>query len=204
MQYLIWGLLAAVIAAILFSFLSEKRNSAGSVSLPVISEIPAFTLTNQLGQAVSRDDLLGKVWIANIIFTKCAGPCPELTRKMALLQAALPSDSPAALITLTTDPEFDTPAVLKKYGERFGAQSSRWWFLTGAKPEISRLAAGGLKLAAVEKPKEEQTSDVDLFIHSTLFVLVDKKGRLRTTFESTEPGTQQRLLQAVAQLAREK
>jgi protein SCO1/2 len=118
------------------------------------------------------------------------------------LQAVLPGQAPVKLVTLTTDPAFDTPAVMKCYGERFGADFNRWLLLTGTKPEIQRLAVEGLKLVAVDKPAAEQTSPQDLFIHSTLFVIVDQQGRLRDVFDSTDPGSQKRVAREVKQLLR--
>ena len=87
-------------------------------------------------------------------------------------------------VTLTTDPEFDSPAVLKKYGEKFGADFSHWTFLTGEKKEIYKLGVEGLKLSSVEiDPKDRKAVD-DLFIHATYFVLVDRQSRLRAAFET--------------------
>lgn len=165
-------------------FAQWESSARRSQPLPVLGQIADFTLTNQAGQTVTLADLRGKVWVADIIFTRCAGPCPQMTRQMKVLQDALPAASAAKLITLTTDPDFDTPPVMKAYGEKFGAQPQRWWFLTGSKAEIARLAIDGLKLTAVEKQPEERTDPADLFIHSTIFVVVDKQARLRAVFET--------------------
>src|SRR5450631_1242868 len=110
--------------------------------LPVLGQIADFTLINQNGQATTLADLSNHVWVADIIFTRCAGPCPRMTAQMKSLQDHLPKTSGARLVTLTTDPDFDSPAVLKKYGERFGADFNRWTFLTGTKSEIAALASG--------------------------------------------------------------
>ena len=96
-----------------------------AASLPVIGSVPAFALTNQDARVFTLEDVRGKPWVADIIFTRCAGPCPRLSQQMAQLQAALPPASPAQLVSLTTDPEFDTPAVLKKYAARFSADPAR-------------------------------------------------------------------------------
>ena len=117
--------------------------------LRVIGPVADFTLTNQDGQLSTLADFTNHVWVADIIFTRCAGPCPRMTGQMRSLQNLLPPDSTAQLVTLTTDPDFDSPAVLKKYGERFNADSNRWTFLTGTKKEIAALASGSLKLSAV-------------------------------------------------------
>lgn len=152
--------------------------------LPVLGSVADFTLTNQDGQATTLAAFTNRVWVADIIFTRCAGPCPRMTGQMHTVQTLLPADSPARLVTLTTDPDYDTPAVLKKYGERFGADFGRWTFLTGSKRQIAGLAADSLKLSAVPVKAEDRLDDADLFIHTTIFVLVDKQARLRGVFET--------------------
>jgi protein SCO1/2 len=185
----IWGGLAlmglTLVAAFIFVMLKPSRPEK---PLPVYGQIADFTLTNQNGHAVSLADLRGKVWVADIIFTRCAGPCPIMTRHMKELQDLLPPGSQAKLVTLTTDPDFDTPPVLRKYAERFGADTNRWMFLTGAKPELGKLAVDSLKLSAVPKQPGERTNPDDLFVHSTIFVVVDRQARLRGIFETTGEG----------------
>jgi protein SCO1 len=177
--------------------------------LPVIGAVAGFTLTNQDGKVTTLADLSNRVWVADIIFTRCAGPCPIITGHMKSLEDALPQTSDARLVTLTTDPDFDTPEMMRRYGERFGANFSRWMFLTGTKAEIGALGAGSLKLSAVPKPPADQTNAVDLFIHTTIFVIVDKHAQLRGSFETTGDGVdwtnavQPRIVAAVRQLERE-
>ena len=188
--------------------LMELNRAHRPAALPVIGPIAGFTLTNQDGRATTLADLSNHVWIADIIFTRCAGPCPIMTAQMKSLQDALPPASRAKLVTLTTDPDFDTPPVLKKYGERFGANSNRWTFLTGTKSEIGQLAANSLKLSAVPVKPEEQQNPADLFIHSTTFVIVDQHARLRRIFETEGDGVdwtniQPRIIETVRQLEHE-
>lgn len=177
--------------------------------LRVIGPVAPFTLSNQDDQTTTLADLTNRVWVADIIFTRCAGPCPRMSGQMKSLQTLLPAGSAARLVTLTTDPEFDTPAVLKKYGERFGADFRRWTFLTGTKGEIAALAGGSLKLSAVPVKPGERLNDADLFIHTTIFVIVDKHAQLRGFFETGGDGVdwtnsvQPKLLRAVRQLESE-
>jgi protein SCO1/2 len=188
--------------------LAEANRAHRPAALPVIGPVAGFTLTNQDGRATTLADLSNRVWIADIIFTRCAGSCPIMSKQMASLQDALPPASRAKLVTLTTDPDFDTPPVLKKYGERFGANSNRWTFLTGTKSEIGQLAANSLKLSAVPVKPEEQQNPADLFIHSTTFVIVDQHARLRRIFETEGDGVdwtniQPRIIETVRQLEHE-
>lgn len=186
-----------------------KPSSPEVAPLPVIGDVAPFSLTNQNGVVTTLDDLRGKVWLADIIFTRCPGPCARMTRQMHMIQAALPNNSGAKLVSLTTDPEFDSPEVLKKYADKYGADSVRWQFLTGSNLSIAALAADSLKLTALEKKPEERTSADDLFIHSTLFVLVDKQARLRGAFETGGDGIewtniQPAILSAIKQLEKER
>jgi len=194
--------------AFLMWFVQAARNF-GQVPLPFIGAVADFTLTNQDGRATSLAALTNHVWVADIIFTRCAGPCPRMTGQMRSVQGLLPPDSTAKLVTLTTDPDFDSPAVMKKYGERFGADFSRWTFLTGSKAQIAGLASDSLKLSAVPVKPEDRRNDADLFIHTTIFVVVDKHAQLRGIFETGGDGVdwtndvQPKLLRAVGQLENE-
>ena len=193
--------------AVLLSWMENSR--AQLRPLPVLGQVADFTLTNQNGRVTTLADLRNQVWVADIIFTRCAGPCPRMTAQMKSLQILLPAASEAKLVTLTTDPDFDTPAVLKKYGEHFGADFNRWTFLTGSKKEIAGLAAESLKLSTVPVKPDERKDDADLFIHTTIFVVVDKHAQLRGVFETGGEGVdwtnsvQPRLLLAVQQLENE-
>jgi protein SCO1 len=206
----IWIGVALIILIVAGSVVLQrlKPHTPEAAPLPIIGSIAPFSLTNQNGVVTTLDDLRGKVWLADIIFTRCPGPCARMTRQMASVQTALSKDSQAKLVSLTTDPEFDSPDVLKKYADKFGADPSRWQFLTGPKLGIAALAGDSLKLTALEKKPEERTSADDLFIHSTIFVLVDKQARLRGAFETGGDGIewtniQPAILSAIKQLERE-
>ena len=204
-EWLVWGALGLTIAGIVAAFIWKQAGEWNrGEPLPVLFQVPDFTLTNQSAWPVTLADLRGQIWLADIIFTRCAGPCPEMTRKMSLLQAALPANAPVKLISLTTDPGHDTPPVLQAYAQRFGAQAGRWHFLTGTKPQIARVAIDGLKLTALDQEPARQTSDTDLFIHSTTLVLVDGRGRVRASFETDQADSHEHLLAAVQKLLREK
>ena len=187
-QWLVWGFLFLTVLVIGGAFLRSKTQpvEATGSALPVIGRVADFSLTNQFGQTISLAHLRGKVWVADIIFTRCPGPCATMTQRMSELQAALPPSQPVQLVSLTTDPEFDTPAVFKKYAERFKAQPDRWHFLTGTKADLVKLAVNSLKLTVLDQEEVRRTSPNDLFIHSTIFVVVDKQGRLRAVFESLD------------------
>ncbi len=179
-------LIVILCASYLLSRLAPRHPRLASP--PVLGAVADFALTNQNGRAVSLSDLRGQVWVADIIFTRCAGPCPRMTQQMKALQNELPAASRARLVTLTTDADHDTPSVLKVYGERFGANFDRWMFLTGRPRDLAALAIDSLKLTALEKKPEERTTPEDLFVHSTMFVVVDQRARLRGVFETVSDG----------------
>src|SRR2546430_7234095 len=116
---LVWGVILLTMTGIAIAFLHSQREHRYLIDLRPIAQLPDFSLTNQNGRPVSLGDLRGNVWVADIIFTQCAGPCPMMTQRMSELQKILPASSSLKLVTLTTDPEHDQPEVLKRYGERF-------------------------------------------------------------------------------------
>jgi protein SCO1/2 len=186
MPLTIWvgfGLLFSLLGLMYLLSLVEYGR-ARQKALPVIDQVADFTLTNQEGNVTMLADLSNHVWIADIIFTRCAGNCPIMSTQMKSLQDALPSSSQAKLVTLTTDPDYDKPSILKRYGEHYGADFQRWTFLTGEKGELAGLATGSLKLGSTPVPPRDRTNSVDLFVHSTIFVVVDKQARLRGSFQT--------------------
>jgi protein SCO1 len=152
--------------------------------LPVDGQIADFTLTNEDGTVTTLANLTNHVWVADIIFTRCAGPCPRMTGQMKSIQDSLPADGGARLVTLTTDPDYDSPERLKRYGERFSADFDRWMFLTGTKAQVAGLAANSLKLGSTPIASADQKTSADLFIHTTILVLVDKHARMRGIYET--------------------
>ena len=205
LQWVVWSVLALVIAGVFVLFVREQGD--GDVDrraeLPVYSSIPAFSLTNQLAAPVTRDDLFGRVWIADVIFTRCAGPCLKMSREMEVLAGMLPDDAPVGFLSLTTDPEFDTPEILQRYQKRFDLGDGRWTLLTGDMGEFAKLAIDGLKLTAREIPEEERENPDDLFIHSTRFVLVDALLQVRGIYEGMDDSDRQRILNDVRSLLEE-
>jgi protein SCO1/2 len=176
----------------------EKARSPQPAVLPVYANVTPFSVTNQLGNVVTKESLKGKIWMANIIFTRCPGPCAQMTAQMAELQKAVPKEWPVQFVSLTTDPEFDQPKVMAKYADRFKADSSRWWFVTGTKRDMVDLAVKGLLLTTVDKPEGQRDIPEDLFIHSTISVLVDGQGRIRKTFQALPPDAEENEQKAAA------
>ena len=211
-RWVVWSGLFLVILAICFAFVREQRASISTSNypdsikqdaLPIISKLSDFTLTNQLSKSVGLADFAGKVWFADIVFTRCPGPCPAMTKRMAELQSYYANNQNVAFVTLTTDPEFDTPKIMERFAVKHGAQNRSWDFLTGEKSEIVRLAVDGMKLTVMDKPKGKQVSPEDLFIHSSYFVVLDQQGRLRGALESLEEGWKEKAIGIATELLKE-
>lgn len=157
--------------------------------LPSFASVPAFALTAQDGREVTRDDLLGQVWIADFVFTNCPGPCPLLTSHMRDVQDLLIERSlDIPLVSFSVDPQTDTPEVLTQYGKTFGADFSRWVFLTGDKQEIYDLILHGFLLAVSDGAvSSEFSAGPGIITHSTRFALVDQNGQVRGYYHGEEP-----------------
>jgi protein SCO1/2 len=167
---------------------------ASKPPLPEFGTVPAFELTCDNGKLFgSATQLTGKVWIADFIFTNCPGPCPRMTQHMKRIQDQSAGIDDLKLISFTVDPERDSPEVLAAYGKRFGADPQRWYFLTGPRESLHHLSKEVFKLGDVAPDLE----------HSTRFVLVDKKSRIRGYYSTTEPSFIAKLLEDAKALVKE-
>ena len=176
---------AVVLGAIAVLVSGAVDAAPKSEALPTIGPAPAFTLTAQDERRVSLADLRGKVVVLTFIYATCADTCPLLTAKMVALQRRLGSDFAQRVffVSITVDPERDTPAVLKGYGVAHGARFDGWAFMTGTPAEIREVA----KRYGIFSKKTAR-GDVD---HTFLTSVIDARGRLRVQylgvrFEPTE------------------
>jgi protein SCO1/2 len=202
-EWLVWSALVLTVLAIAIAFVRTRlQESDLRKPLNMLGEVPSFTLTNQFAQPVSLSNLLGQVWVADVIFTRCPVSCERMTQRMHALEKDLSARWPVKLVSITADPGYDSPEILKQYTERHRIDQGRWHFLTGLKREVYELSVGGLKFAVIDN--ENKTIPDDLFVHSTQFALVDKHGKIRGYFEGTEEEERKQLLLAIKKLAREK
>jgi cytochrome oxidase Cu insertion factor (SCO1/SenC/PrrC family) len=129
-------------------------------ALQVLGTVPDFTLHERSGVLVTKNDLLGKVWLAAFIFTQCAEECPLMSNQMARLQETYRAEPDFRLVSITVDPEHDTLAVLSQYASSLGAHPQRWLFLTGEKAAILHLAREGFRLGVVDQRAAQQPPPV--------------------------------------------
>jgi protein SCO1/2 len=200
---LIFVLLVAGTAGMLAVYAIARYRSAVGPPLAVLGRVTGFELTNQFGRPFSTRDLSNQVWLADIIFTRCPGPCALMTRNLATLQSRLDPAWPVRIVSLTADPEFDTPAVLENYGRKFDADFRRWDFVTGARSNLNAVAMRQLLLAVGEKDPAERENPADIFLHSTKWVVVDGAGRLRAVHEGTDAGSVEAARRDVRRLLKE-
>ena len=213
-----WAWLAPP-AASLSGWLRASDTRQGSPEkLDVYGQVPDFALTERSGRRITRADLLGKVWIANFIYTQCTETCPLQSAKLARLQTEFAGEEALRLVSITVDPERDTPAVLARYAERYAADPARWLFLTGDKRAIYHLAKEGFRLGVVD-PDDQQARGAlrflapapalathgskGLIMHSPRFVLVDRQGRIRAYHRPDDETSLEHLHQNVRTVLRE-
>ena len=209
-QIIKWSLLGFIIVLVAANFLVgtyEKRTPSDQPVLPTttkqtelvkISTISPFSLTNQFGKEITLNNMKGRPWLADIIFTRCPTVCPRMTQTLGELRAELP---PALrYVSLTTDPGNDTPTVMKAFAEAHGSNDLDWHFLTGPKADLMRLAIDDLKLISLPKEEGKRDNPNDLFVHSSLYILVDAKGRVRKSFEHDATNLLQQVKATLKQL----
>lgn len=160
--------------------------------------VPQFSLIERSGKATTLADLRGSIWIADFIYTTCQDTCPMQTAAMAQLQEQWKDRAGLKLVSFSIDPEKDTTEVLSRYADRYGADSQRWLFLTGAKEEISRLVQEGFRLSAVSLSSDGKKDSV--IMHSPRFVLIDKQAEIRGYYDSRDQQALERLKKDVATL----
>jgi cytochrome oxidase Cu insertion factor (SCO1/SenC/PrrC family) len=192
---LLWGLLVAVLLAVVTAAGLQRLRRPDPP--PVLGQVPAFSLTNRDGRTVGLTDLAGAPWVADFVFTRCPASCPIMTARMAKLNRELPEDLGVRMVSITVDPDHDTPQVLQKYAASFKAPD-HWLFLTGNKEALFRLSKEGFKLGV---EVNTQTDSIEPILHSTRFVLVDGLGRIRGYYDGFDEESMAKLKQDLLAIA---
>lgn len=170
-------------------------------------QVADITLTNQLGEKVSLSDIHDKVLVVDFFFTRCPSICPGMTKSMRRLQDMMSSKDPkkivdtaiAHLISISIDPERDSPEVLKKYADKYGVDHNRWWMLTGDKQTIYDFGIHEMKLGIIDGNGNDT-----LFDHSPRFVLLDKDRVVRGYYNGLDSNQVLKLSQDIVYLSLEK
>ena len=158
---------------VLFTFI---LTSCSQESLPILGEIPSFELIDNYGEPFTEENIEGKIWVADLIFTTCAGPCPIMSTEMRSVHKTYLENKNIRMVTITVNPDYDTPEVLTEYGKRYNADFTKWHFLTGVYEKIQNLIANGFKMGDIE----------EIVFHSTRFALIDPDMNIRGYYMGTE------------------
>lgn len=185
----------AVLLSVAYLQVRQLRMSPRN-SLDRYGETPQFQLTNQDGKKVSLPDFKGTIWIVDFIFTRCQGPCPILSTRMAHLGDALKGNKDVKLVSVTVDPDYDVPEVLREYAKKFQADTKQWIFLTGSRDAVEAFMVKGMLQSMIRSPSAG-------LIHSTQFVVVDPHGQIRAFHDGTDPQVVAQLLTDIQSLRRE-
>lgn len=182
-------------AIVVLAVLLARREGTGRpplpqepAELPVLAEVPELSLVRSDGRAVTRADLAGTPWVADFVFTRCVTLCPILTSRMLAVGEGLEEGRDFRRVSVTVDPAFDTPEVLREY------QASRrlpetWWWLTGEPEAVLKLVREGFLLGVEPNPGDTG----DPILHSTRLVLVDGAHRIRGYYDALDDEALQRL-----------
>jgi len=200
-----WVAFAALALAIPMGALLFRQSVAPD--LPMLGELPSFSLVAEDGKPFRKDDLLGRVWIADFVFTSCSDACPRLQAKMKKIQDRLvPREQGGniGLLSISVDPERDTPEKLKQYAEIFGARPGLWRSLTGDQQEVERTVVKGFHTAMAKVPRpadavpatdwrpsgapkgSDSRAEVFDVMHGERLVLVDRMGRIRGYYDASD------------------
>ena len=184
-----WVAFAALALAVPMGALLMRK--AAAPELPMLGDLPAFSLTAEDGTPFGKREMLGRVWIANFVFTSCSDACPRLQAKMKKVQDRLiPAEQGGniGLLSISVDPERDTPQKLKQYGEIFGARPGLWRSLTGDQQEVERTVVRGFHTAMAKVPGDPADPHLAAFeiMHGERLVLVDRMGRIRGYYDADD------------------
>ena len=204
-QRLLWGLLAAVMLAIVFTTIMAPHWSRQNAprTPATLGPAPEFALVNRDGTTLSNRDLLGTPWVADFIFTRCALSCPRMTSRMRQLGDLWSAELGIARVSFSVDPEYDSPEVLQSYATSWQIEDPRWFFLTGDREQMKSMVMDGFKLAVEMDPAPGTFSPDEPILHSTRFVLVDARGQIRGYYDVAQGAELERLLRDLEVLAAE-
>jgi len=164
----------------------SPRQAAAAQDLGDASmDVGPIRLTERSGETVTDASLSDRVWIGSFIFTRCTLSCPRISSIMKSLQERL-AGTDVLLVSISVDPEHDTPAVLADYAKRFSADPRRWWFLTGDREAIYEMIAGRFHLTALTNPAPDPDGKDEAIVHSDRLALVDH-GKIVGLYDSQEP-----------------
>ncbi|HXI71300.1 MAG TPA: SCO family protein [Verrucomicrobiae bacterium] len=194
--FLVVVLVLAALAGVGGWFVAAAKTSRG-IPPDAPRELTGFSLTDRTGRTVTRAELAGKFLVVNFVFTGCSITCLDVNRRMAEIQGLTATHPDVRLVSLTVDPRSDTPAVLAEFGNRFGADTNRWFLLTGDKAVLYELIE---KSFIPRDPNDAYNFMPGGFTHTERIAVVDTQGHVRTFFDGLKPETSQAVAEEINQL----
>jgi protein SCO1/2 len=171
--------------------------------LPVLNYVPDFSFTGQNKNTVNQHNVDGKVYVAEYFFTTCKGICPKMNENMKTIFERFKNESDFAIVSHTSLPETDSVPQMKAYEEKMLGKNpafpAHWYFVTGAKDSLYKLAQGYL----LDNDKNNSITIKDRFIHTQFFALVDKQRRVRGIYDGLKPEELERLQKDIEKLLKE-
>jgi protein SCO1/2 len=161
-----------------------SKKSAADV--PVLAQLPEFTLVDQNEQAFTRSTMEGGIWVSAFVFTHCRSTCPRLTAHMKGLQARLADLSGVNFVSVSVDPRNDTPEVIKAYMVKNELDERNWHFVTGQEEAIRSVVIDGFRVGMGDE--ESTAQGAEEIMHSNSFVLVDEQARVRGYYRANNDG----------------
>ena len=182
------------IAVAVFLLATYFLNYTGKENeLPEIGMVPEFEFVNSEQETITLNNLKGKGWVADFIFTTCTMACPMMTGNMNIIHKKYKKNDDVRLVSISVYPEYDTPEVLTKYASQYDANTSRWYFLTGEESTVKRVIKDGFKIGDYE----------DIIFHSEKFALVDKKGMIRAYYNGMKTEDMKKLKKDINSLLKQ-
>lgn len=185
---------------------SDVNTALVDSSIAHVSEghtVSDFSFTNQLGNTITQDDTRGKIYVTDFFFTTCGSICPKMTTQLQRVQREFKGDANFKILSHTVNPRIDTVEVMKAYADRFEADPTQWWFLTGSKADLYLMARKSYLVVPDEQdPNFEHGGESD-FIHTENFVLIDPDRRIRGMYDGTNPDEVSELIKDIYDLKRE-
>ncbi len=162
-----------------------------TLGLRELGAMPEFRFIDHERQAFASEDHLGKVWLVDFIYTRCTNACPLLTHKLAQIQGELASLGVGAedviIVSITVDPFFDKPEVLRSFAARYQVDTSWWRFLSAEPEDIKRVATEFGLAVSTEYGSTGHGSGSQPILHSNRIILVDRMGQVRAMYPTGEP-----------------
>ena len=184
----IWaGLIGILVLAALGPLLTRA-----SPPLPVLGNVGAFSLVDSDGRAFGAEQLKGTATIVSFFFTRCPSMCPLLMHTVKGVQDEIGASGERGvrLLSVTADPEYDTPARLRDYGKALGVDPAHWVLATGDPAEIRRVATVGFHVAIGDSAPAAGPGLLDI-AHTGKLVLVDPQGAIRGYYDTDSKGLEE-------------